>query len=96
MEVMSLMLGEFLDDFTGRMVDVLAMPQNGTGVTVEAVDHVFQTNICLTCSSKVAGGWTDHDMMLGQEPRQPTLNLGHLSKPPIQALLLHSHKLPEK
>jgi len=26
-------------------VDVFAMPQSGTGVSVEAVDHVFQTNM---------------------------------------------------
>jgi hypothetical protein len=38
MEVMGLMLGEFVDDFTVRVVDVFAMPQSGTGVSVEAVD----------------------------------------------------------
>ena len=42
MEVMGLMLGEFVDDFTVRVVDVFAMPQSGTGVSVEAVDSVFQ------------------------------------------------------
>lgn len=42
MEVMGLMLGEFVDDFTVRVVDVFAMPQSGTGVSVEAVDPVFQ------------------------------------------------------
>ncbi|KAA0067972.1 26S proteasome non-ATPase regulatory subunit 14-like protein [Cucumis melo var. makuwa] len=45
MEVMGLMLGEFVDEYTVRMVDVFAMPQSGTGVSVEAVDHVFQTNM---------------------------------------------------
>ncbi len=45
MEVMGLMLGEFVDDFTVRVVDVFAMPQSGTGVSVEAVDPVFQTNM---------------------------------------------------
>jgi len=45
MEVMGLMLGEFVDDYTVRVVDVFAMPQSGTGVSVEAVDHVFQTNM---------------------------------------------------
>jgi 26S proteasome regulatory subunit N11 len=39
------MLGEFVDDYTVRVVDVFAMPQSGTGVSVEAVDHVFQTNM---------------------------------------------------
>lgn len=45
MEVMGLMLGEFVDEYTVRVVDVFAMPQSGTGVSVEAVDHVFQTNM---------------------------------------------------
>ena len=42
LEVMGLMLGEFTDDYTIRVVDVFAMPQSGTGVSVEAVDDVFQ------------------------------------------------------
>lgn len=42
---MGLMLGEFVDEYTVRVVDVFAMPQSGTGVSVEAVDHVFQTNM---------------------------------------------------
>jgi len=42
MEVMGLMLGEYVDDYTVRVLDVFAMPQSGTGVSVEAVDPVFQ------------------------------------------------------
>jgi len=42
MEVMGLMLGDFVDDYTIRVVDVFAMPQSGTGVSVEAVDPEFQ------------------------------------------------------
>lgn len=61
MEVMGLMLGEFVDDYTVSSfspffkamltgwqiscVDVFAMPQSGTTVTVESVDHVFQTKM---------------------------------------------------
>jgi len=45
MEVMGLMLGEFIDEYTVRCVDVFAMPQSGTGVSVEAVDPVFQTKM---------------------------------------------------
>jgi 26S proteasome regulatory subunit N11 len=45
MEVMGLMLGEFVDEYTVRVVDVFAMPQSGTGVSVEAVDPVFQTKM---------------------------------------------------
>ena len=45
MEVMGLMLGEFVDDYTVRVVDVFAMPQSGTSVSVESVDPVFQTKM---------------------------------------------------
>jgi len=45
MEVMGLMLGEFVDEYTVQVVDVFAMPQSGTGVSVEAVDPVFQTQM---------------------------------------------------
>lgn len=45
MEVMGLMLGDFVDDYTVKCVDVFAMPQSGTGVSVEAVDPVFQTKM---------------------------------------------------
>jgi 26S proteasome regulatory subunit N11 len=45
MEVMGLMLGSFLDPYTISCVDVFAMPQSGTGVSVEAVDPVFQTQM---------------------------------------------------
>ncbi|KAE8772723.1 26S proteasome non-ATPase regulatory subunit 14 [Hordeum vulgare] len=36
MEVMGLMLGEFVDEYTVTVVDLFAMPQSGTGVSVEA------------------------------------------------------------
>ncbi|KAJ2608971.1 multicatalytic endopeptidase [Coemansia sp. RSA 1365] len=42
MEVMGLMLGEFIDDYTVQVVDVFAMPQSGTGVSVEAIDEAYQ------------------------------------------------------
>lgn len=45
MEVMGLMLGSFVDEYTVNVVDVFAMPQSGTGVSVEAVDDVFQTKM---------------------------------------------------
>jgi 26S proteasome regulatory subunit N11 len=143
MEVMGLMLGEFVDDFTVRVVDVFAMPQSGTGVSVEAVDPVFQTKMMemlrQTGRPEVVVGWyhshpgfgcwlssvdintqqsfeqltpravavvvdpiqsvkgkvvidafrliAPQTLMLGQEPRQTTSNLGHLNKPSIQALI---------
>lgn len=45
MEVMGLMLGEYVDEYTVKVVDVFAMPQSGTGVSVEAVDPVFQSKM---------------------------------------------------
>jgi len=61
MEVMGLMLGGFVDDYTVRVVDVFAMPQSGTGVSVEAVDPVFQTKMMdmlkQTGRSETVVGW---------------------------------------
>ena len=41
LEVMGLMLGSFVDEYTTVVVDVFAMPQSGTGVNVEAVDPEY-------------------------------------------------------
>jgi 26S proteasome regulatory subunit N11 len=58
MEVMGLMLGDFVDEYTVRVVDVFAMPQSGTGVSVEAVDPVFQTK--MMDFLKQTGRWVIH------------------------------------
>lgn len=143
MEVMGLMLGEFVDDYTVRVIDVFAMPQSGTGVSVEAVDPVFQTKMLDMLKQtgrpeQVVGWYHSHPgfgcwlssvdintqqsfealnqravavvvdpiqsvkgkvvidafrlintqaLMMGQEPRQTTSNIGHLNKPSIQALI---------
>ncbi|RKP31776.1 Mov34-domain-containing protein [Metschnikowia bicuspidata] len=61
MEVMGLMLGDFVDDFTIHVIDVFAMPQSGTGVSVEAVDDVFQTKMMdmlrQTGRDQIVVGW---------------------------------------
>lgn len=61
MEVMGLMLGEFVDEYTVKVVDVFAMPQSGTGVSVEAVDDEFQTQMLemlkQTGRSEIVVGW---------------------------------------
>jgi len=44
-EVMGLMLGRFKDETHITVNDVFAMPQTGTGVSVEAIDPVFQTKM---------------------------------------------------
>lgn len=143
MEVMGLMLGEFVDDYTVRVIDVFAMPQSGTSVSVESVDSVFQTNMLdmlkQTGRPEMVVGWYHSHpgfgcwlsgvdvntqqsferlneravavvvdpiqsvkgkvvidafrtintqlLMLGQEPRQTTSNVGHLNKATIQALI---------
>eukprot|EP01134_Creolimax_fragrantissima_P006814 CFRG6814T1 len=143
MEVMGLMLGEFVDDYTVRVVDVFAMPQSGTGVSVEAVDPVFQTKMLdmlrQTGRPEMVVGWyhshpgfgcwlsgvdintqqsfealnqravavvvdpiqsvkgkvvidafrliNPQMILMGQEPRQTTSNIGYLNKPSIQSLV---------
>merc|ERR1711865_1320044 len=143
MEVMGLMLGEFVDEYTIVVKDVFAMPQSGTGVSVEAVDPVFQMKMLemlkQTGRREMVVGWyhshpgfgcwlsgvdintqqsfealnpravavvidpiqsvkgkvvidafrsiDPKTMIIGNEPRQTTSNLGHLNKPSIQALI---------
>jgi len=61
MEVMGLMLGEFVDEYTVTVKDVFAMPQSGTGVSVEAVDPVFQAKMVdmlkMTNREEMVVGW---------------------------------------
>nr|UXY86737.1 26S proteasome regulatory subunit [Cryptomonas paramecium] len=46
LEVMGLMLGEYISNFACIFVkDIFAMPQTGTGVSVEAIDPIFQTKM---------------------------------------------------
>lgn len=44
MEVMGLMLGEFVDDYTVRVIDVFAMPQSGTVRYIEICYHLLYNN----------------------------------------------------
>lgn len=41
-EVMGLMVGEIVDDYTITVEDVFSMPQTGTTISVESVDPVYQ------------------------------------------------------
>ena len=63
------MLGEFVDDFTIHVHDVFAMPQSGTGVSVEAVDDVFQTKMMdmlrQTGRDQMVVGWVPLALGLG-------------------------------
>jgi len=44
-EVMGLMLGEFVDEYNVNVVDVFAMPQTGTSSTVDSLDPAFQADM---------------------------------------------------
>jgi len=44
-EVMGLMLGKFKNQSNIQVQDVFAMPQTGTGFSVESIDPVFQTKM---------------------------------------------------
>lgn len=61
MEVMGLMLGHVVDEYCVKVVDVFAMPQSGTSVSVEAIDPVFQMKMTdmlkQTGRSEVVVGW---------------------------------------
>lgn len=39
---MGLLIGEIVDDYTIKVVDVFAMPQTASSVSVEAIDPVYQ------------------------------------------------------
>lgn len=68
MEVMGLMLGEFVDEYTVQVIDVFAMPQSGTTVTVESVDHVFQTKMVEMLKQTGRYGtltWTPSSKLIG-------------------------------
>ncbi len=41
LEVMGLMLGQFVDDYTVKVVDVFAFPCAADAVSVESIDPVY-------------------------------------------------------
>jgi 26S proteasome regulatory subunit N11 len=61
LEVMGLLIGEVIDDYAIKVVDVFAMPQSGTSVSVESVDPVYQQDMLdmlkQTQRSEVVVGW---------------------------------------
>jgi len=60
-EVMGVMLGEYIDEYTIEIVDVFAMPQLQTTVSVEAVDPAYQAKMFeylkLTGKEQIMVGW---------------------------------------
>lgn len=61
LEVVGLMLGKFIDDYTVSVVDVFPTPQTGTGTSVESIDEQFQTQmkhmLALTGRKENVVGW---------------------------------------
>ena len=45
LEVMGIMVGQFVDEYTCRVVDVFVVPQTATGQSVEAVDEAYQVEM---------------------------------------------------
>lgn len=88
MEVMGLMLGEFVDDYTVKVVDVFAMPQSGTGVSVEAVDPVYQTKMSEMLEqvgrSEIVVGWYHSHPGFGCWLSGVDMNTQQVIKRPIQ------------
>jgi len=65
LEVMGLMIGEYLDEYTIRVVDVFSMPQTATGQSVEAVDDEYQSRMLeklevVNRPEKVVGWYHSH------------------------------------
>merc|ERR1719156_192961 len=100
MEVMGLMLGEFVDEYTVRVVDVFAMPQSGTGGSVEAVDPDFQAKMLdmlkQTGRPEMVVGWYHSHPGLGavvlSSDGSSLLSKLPLDPPPVN-LLFYKEKL---
>ena len=61
LEVMGLMLGEYVDDYTVKCIDVFSMPQSGTETTIESIDEGFQVKMTemlkQTGRNEIVVGW---------------------------------------
>lgn len=65
LEVMGLMIGEYIDDFTVRVTDVFSMPQTATGQSVEAINPEYQAKMLdklelVGRTEKVVGWYHSH------------------------------------
>ena len=61
LEVMGLMLGDYVDDYTVKCIDVFSMPQSGTETTIESIDEGFQVKMVAmlkqTGRNEIVVGW---------------------------------------
>ena len=61
LEVMGLMLGDYVDEYTVKCIDVFSMPQSGTETTIESIDEAFQVKMVemlkQTGRNEIVVGW---------------------------------------
>ena len=61
LEVMGLMLGDYVDDYTVKCIDVFSMPQSGTETSIESIDEGFQVKMVemlkQTGRNEIVVGW---------------------------------------
>ena len=61
LEVMGLMLGDYVDEYTVKCIDVFSMPQSGTETTIETIDEGFQVKMVemlkQTGRNEIVVGW---------------------------------------
>ena len=61
LEVMGLMLGDYVDDYTVKCIDVFSMPQSGTETTIESIDEGLQVKkgemLKQTGRNEIVVGW---------------------------------------
>jgi len=61
LEVMGLMLGDYIDEYTVKCIDVFSMPQSGTETTIESIDEGFQVKMTemlkQTGRNEIVVGW---------------------------------------
>lgn len=61
LEVMGLMLGDYVDEYTVKCIDVFSMPQSGTETTIESIDEEFQVQMVemlkQTGRNEIVVGW---------------------------------------
>ena len=61
LEVMGLMLGDYIDEYTVKCIDVFSMPQSGTETTIESIDEGFQVKMIemlkQTGRNEIVVGW---------------------------------------
>jgi 26S proteasome regulatory subunit N11 len=58
---MGLMLGDYVDEYTVKCIDVFSMPQSGTETTIESIDEGFQVKMVemlkQTGRNEIVVGW---------------------------------------